>query len=310
MRNRLLGCFGLGALALTAFGSASLVSAQTVGYWRFESGAFLADSSGNGFNLSATSSAWGDAPSATTTQYALGESGAGSSYPRAFTGVGANNGAAQGGATGASFSGNYFRVTDKPEFTFTNGFTIEAFITPSTASGTGRTIAGQGAGLKDGGWFFGFNNANQLILQFSRDAGDWGAVLSNQGTGSDYTFQANHDYFVAMSMSINPGVSYQITFFIQDLTEGGDLVSINRSGSGSSIALYDTAAALTIGGSAVGVFSGVIDEVRLSAGALTAEQLLIASATAIPEPSSYAVIAGVLAGFVVLRRPAGRRRSA
>lgn len=306
--RRVFSFVGGGALALAACVFSQSASAQTVGYWRFESGSFLSDSSGNGFGLSATSSSFGDAPTVATTQYALGASGAGSAYPRAFSGgIGANNGAAQGGGAGGSFSGNYFRVTDKPEFTFTNGFTVEALVTPSTASGAGRTIAAQGAGLTNGGWFFGFDSSNRLSLQFSRGEGTWGSVLSSQHTGTDYTFQVNHDYFVAMALSINPGVSYQVTFFVQDLTAGGELVSISRSGSGATVALYDTSTALTIGGSAVGVFAGVLDEVRLSAGALSAEQLLIG--TAIPEPSSYALIVGALAGAVVLRRPGGRRRA-
>ena len=289
----------------TCLGSLT-ASAQTVGYWRFESGAFLSDSSGNAFSLVSVSSPYGDAATATTTQYALGATGAGSAYPRAFSdGIGANSGAAQGGGSGSSFSGNYFRVTDKPAFTFMNGFTLEAFVTPATASGAGRTIASQGGGLTDGGWWVGFDSSNRLAIQFSRAAGSWGSALSSQNTGTDYTFLANHDYFVAMSMSINPGVSYQVTFFIQDLTTGGELVTIGRSGTGATVALYDSATALTIGGSAVGSFSGVLDEVRLSAGALTSDQLLITAA--IPEPSSYALLAGGFVGLVMFHRRAGRR---
>jgi hypothetical protein len=41
-----------GLLIVVAFGAAN-VSAQTVGYWRFESGGFLDDSSGNGHHLTA-----------------------------------------------------------------------------------------------------------------------------------------------------------------------------------------------------------------------------------------------------------------
>ncbi|TLD68248.1 LamG domain-containing protein [Phragmitibacter flavus] len=238
----------------------SSAQAATVAHWRFEgdSSTWLLDSSGNGNHL--TNGGNG-------TSYVLPTSGAGSAFSDPIPQTGTPNLRALsfiGGGTGL------LRAPDSPAWT-TPTFTIEAQINLN-AVGALQSIAGHFSGASDPltrALLFHVNSSNNLSV-----------IINNNTFSSTLNLSAGTDYFVALAVDLTAPESQRLTFYLQDLTNGGTLQQSVRSANVTSV--NNTTADFSIGstGNPSSPFNGLIDEVRFSNSTLTANQLLIA-----PEPS-------------------------
>jgi hypothetical protein len=287
----------IGAFLLACTGTAA-VSAQTIAYWRFEgdSTAFLSDSSGNGRTLTALNS---------VEQLALPASGAGSAFfdPVPRTGA-ANLSAAHKtiyGATTNEASRTFLRAADADAFT-SNTVTVEALVNFAQRPTTNTLVFVAGHFTSTGnqrGYAMIVNNQSNLL----------GVALSADGANatqyfSDFTIANGKDYYFGVSINLTAATAQErsVTFFLQNLTDGGELLSQTVTGISQS-ALFNAASAFGIGaqgnGNSSENWSGLIDEVRVSNVALSANQLLVA----IPEPSSAAALLGLAGlGFAATRR--------
>ncbi|MBI1370046.1 MAG: hypothetical protein GC162_15505 [Planctomycetes bacterium] len=282
--------------ALPFMGGTPVIGA-TVGYWRFEGAAtvtaganndFLDDYSGNGLALST-------AGTPTVTQYNLPGSGTGSKYPNPVPS------GSQSNTKAATFpNGGYLAVADAPILTV-HDFTAEAFITKTANTSGTQYIASQW--LVSGNqrsWSFGVagtsdisgnpGSANDLFIGLSDAGSDAGVVVS----GIDIAL--NKDYYVAVSFDESNFAS-GVTFYIQNLTDGGPLQVVTKSHTIAS--LFDSNTFLRIGtfNGSSSPWNGAIDEVRLSNTVLTASQLLI-----VPTPTALPAGLGLLGLFSLRRR--------
>jgi hypothetical protein len=262
------------AAAMLLILQAGTSSAATIHYWQFEnSPGFLVDSEG-----SATLSAVGSA-----VQVALPESGRGSSFGDVVAG--------DAWALEVQGNGRLTLTMDdltRDELTM-NDFTVEVLAHADTLIGSfGNTLAGAADAQQHTGvaWILQVRNT-QLAL-----------VLCNGGSCeieySGISVPTGKDYYLAAAVDLDGG---QTTFFAQNLTDAGSLQSTTRS---FDITTLNSPTKFVIGAAGDGTlyFDGLIDEVRISNTALSAEQLLI-----IPEPSTALVLGLGLAGLAA----AGRR---
>ena len=294
--NRLLLCC-LPTLVFLA--SVASVHSQTIGYWRFEGDAasYLSDSGPNALGPLVVG---GTMPSPED----ITDAGAGFNFPNPVPQNGMAN--VQAANFGTTQSG-HFAVFDTPAFTVSD-FTIEAFVNLAeddtneilyiasqyNASNPNRSWAfgiGGGSGTRDQG---------ELMLVLSDDGNSTSVIESNLATLLD----VGDDYYVAATY--DETISDEVTFFIQNLTDNGDLMMATVPHSITD--LHDTSSPFRIGtynNEASRRWQGLIDEVRFSSGVLPANQLLVA---AVPEPSSLAifVFVGVITGVAFVAR--GRKR--
>lgn len=180
-----------------------------------------------------------------------------------------------------------FRAQNSKAIALDNGFTIEAYVVPRSVAETGavRHIAAKWDGdLKTPGWSFGITGKGSrrkpltLVLQTSgkRRDGTSGEVV----VFSDQTVQMNKPYFMAASVSYatteKPG---KIVFALKDLSNDDEPLL-------QATVEHDLTGGLqndwpfTIGGRSgarLDSFHGVIDDVRLSQGALDTAQLMYQS---------------------------------
>jgi hypothetical protein len=190
-----------------------------------------------------------------------------------------------------------------------SALTVEAFInlTSVNSASQARVIAAQFGGTTPTRAFnFGvagngsgaFGDDRTLFLQVN--------TVSDVIQNIDSTFRLTLgvDYFVAVSIdpgSLNAGADGTVTFYLKDLTNGGELQTVSATATGLS-AFVDANNVITIGSAGTGAGSrwdGVIDEVRLSDAVLGGDQLLIA---VVPEPTTCALVLGGLMLAGVLRR--------
>lgn len=246
--------------------------AATMGHWKFEPDAFLTDSSGN-----ADLTVNGGVP-----QVTYPSAGRGGDFP-----AGHQAGAELGG-TGQYFGADIGALT--------GDITVEAFIhRDSNAADWGQLIVGQ----------FSAGNINSGSWSFEvRVNGNWGTeagelVFGTPGQGgipilSGLVVDLNKDYYVAAAVDMVDGSA---TFFTQNLTDGGELLSSTVAHSRTGLNSYATA---WIGETPDGynyTFDGIIDEVRISDGVLGQHELLV---SAVPLPAGawlFASAIGLIAGF-------------
>tara|TARA_R100000027_G_scaffold1806_4_gene2010 strand:- start:4048 stop:4896 length:849 start_codon:yes stop_codon:yes gene_type:complete len=266
--------------------SSSVLPAATLGYYRFESGAFQDNSQGTGSGLLNLGS--------TPTQLAIPASGTGSAFPTTIEQTGASN-----GSLASLFGSDRFAVSDASSINITSDFTIEAFIdrkaTTSTTqyiasnwytSGNYRSFALGVAGTTG----VGGGSAGALFLLLS----DGGSDVSIFQTG--LTIGLDTDYYVGVSFDQSDQTS-GITFYTQDLTSGGALL---QSSIGHDIDHLNVGSgALQIGAydGNKSNFQGLVDEVRISNTALSESELLV-----IPEPSAFALVLSGSAFLCIARR--------
>jgi hypothetical protein len=174
------------------------------------------------------------------------------------------------------------------------GFTIEAVVVPRSVSDSGavRAIAALGVTSKrEGAWQFGITGQKSrrapmvLVLQChgKRADGSFGEAVYF----SNLRLTMNKPYFVAASLTFaKDGQPGRVAFTLKDLANDDEpLLHDQVEG---ALAQLDTGThPFHIGGKHAepeGSFHGVVDDVRLSAGALPDERLLYASED--PQPST------------------------
>lgn len=224
-------------------------------------------------------------------QVALAAAGAGAAFPRLFCFGGGTNGHA---ARFSAASGDVFTCADSPLLPASNmPFTVEAFVNLASggAGGTFRTIAAHGTGSTGGtlAWQLvvtgeaSGQGPRRLVLQFCADNN--GAVAGTLDTiNSGFELQTNVDYYVAAAFTPTNTSASGITFTFKDLTAGGALQSSSRTHTQTS--LFNSSAAFAVGNRydrGTG-WDGLIDEFRLTARALAADELLISALAAPSAP--------------------------
>ncbi|NBV52597.1 MAG: DUF1549 domain-containing protein [Verrucomicrobia bacterium] len=172
------------------------------------------------------------------------------------------------------------------EADFAQGFTIEAVIVPRTVSETGavRVIAAQDGKGKDGYWQFGVTGQKSrraprvLVLQAIGPLND--GKVGEAVQFSNLRIEMNKPYYVAAAVRYadknGPG---EVSFTLKDLANDDepllhDRVATNLTG------VRTAALPIQLGGKGAdreSSFHGVIDDVRLSAGALDDQALLYAN---------------------------------
>ncbi|MDY0165618.1 MAG: autotransporter-associated beta strand repeat-containing protein [Thermoguttaceae bacterium] len=258
---------GVFALAAALF-LGSTTSGATIGYWRFEGTGsdWLLDSSGsaNQHNLTMQGS---------PLQYALPATGPGSVFPNPIPLTGQTNQSAA--RLDQSGTKQWFTAPDDDDFTFAAAFTVEGFLNIDSTSGS-AVVAGHwdGTSANQRSWFLDVvGGSGALRVYLSPNGSSANAITSS------LAIAPNKDYFVGAAVELaESGVSNSgtVTFYLKNLTDGGPMVSETKSHSTSG--LYDSSAPLAIGSRSrsggYSYFPGIIDEVRLTDGALNSGQLL------------------------------------
>jgi hypothetical protein len=251
-----------------------------VGYWRFESGGFLLDSSGNDRSLTTPGA------SAAPTELARPNSGDGADFPEFIPATGQSNDGL------ARFDGgDRFQRADEPAFTDTS-FTIEAFVNTASLSGSQKSVAGLWSSTDNQrSWLFSVGGSLQLNFLLSTTGSNTITVVSTLPA-----LELDKDYYIGLSVNVADTSANGLTFFQQNLTDGGPLLSQKSTHTGTN--LFDANVNFTIGSTdqPSSQWSGLIDEVRYSDSRLAASELLV-----VPEPSTLALL-GVSLGFFVRRR--------
>jgi hypothetical protein len=289
---------GLLALGLSGLMASSL-SAATLAYWEFETPSLTVDSSGNNYTLTMESDRIG--------AYTLPTgSGAGSAFPKTIYGQ-ANTQAIQGLYTDTSFSLSNMNApsTLTTALNSASSFTLEAFINMSAKGTSTRSILGLGGGQTDGCWTLGVSSGTSglgdsvLFFQYARDTGTWGNnSLTNLNT--HYQIEVGKDYYIALSMNKFDETTDGVIFYIKNLTDDTDMVTITLSRSAAAATMYDsTTYDLTIGNSITATpWAGTIDNVRISDAQVAVPDLLISN---IPEASSAMWLGGLIAVLAAMR---------
>ena len=253
-----------------------LAHAAVVGDWRFEPGAFTADSAGG-----ATLTAHGNVAQVT--------------YPSA--GRGADFPASHLAGADIATNGQYFGATITPvqDFTIEAFFNLDSIAQHGAGFHWGALIAGafSGSNINSGAWDFevrldGFSGSarGELVV------GLMGAPMLKSGI----VILPNKDYYAAAAVDLDQHGS--ATFYVQNLTDGGPLQKVTVANGTSSRPVYST---LWIGETPDGfnfLFDGVIDQVRLSGTVLPQSQLLISS---VPVPAGHALMVSALVALGAFR---------
>ncbi|TLD68247.1 LamG domain-containing protein [Phragmitibacter flavus] len=261
----------------------SSTQAATVAHWRFEGDTttWLQDSSSNAHHLSNTNS--------TSTQLLLPATGDGSSFANPIPQSGLPNLS----ATSFTGSGSGIMATAGSSSWTSNTFTIEAMVNISNTTGL-KTIVGHLSQTLGRSWLLGIQN-NQLSILL----GDGASATETYHTPSspNFTLALDKDYYVAVAVNLNAvNASERLTFYIQNLTDDGPLISTLFTSLFTSLEGSTDGLAIGSTGHASSRFTGLIDEVRFSNTTLSASQLLV------PEPSRALLLSLGAALFITNRR--------
>lgn len=247
------------------------VFAATVGYWRFESDAFLGDTGGHAagpFNLT------NGGTTNNNDVYSLPTTGPGAAIPRTIPRTGAANAS---GAWLTRSEQDLFTVPFNSAFAPLS-FTIEAMI-HYPSSGGGTIFSARRTDERS--FEFYVTQTFGLVLWWRGDSG--GGYITQSSTSASLSApQSGKDYYVAVVFKYTGGPA-EVTFYQKNLTDGGSLLSSTHT-----LNIYyclPPQAPPTIGQSPEwnSTFNGLIDEVRFSDAVLTSSQLLISTASVAPE---------------------------
>ena len=180
---------------------------------------------------------------------------------------------------------------------FAKGFTIEGVIVPRTVSDTGavRVIAAQvGKGKEDGSWQFGVTGQKSrraprvLVLQAHGPL--LGGTFGEAVQFSNLRIEMNKPYYASAAVRYadqnGPG---EVTFTLKDLANDDEPLLHDRVPT-SLTGIRTAAQPIQLGGKGAdreSSFHGVIDDLRLSAGALSDEALLYSNEDMRPDTLGF-----------------------
>jgi hypothetical protein len=190
-----------------------------------------------------------------------------------------------------------FLAPGATETDFAKGFTIEAVIVPRTVSDTGalRVIAAQvGKGKADGYWQFGVTGQKSrraprvLVLQAHGPL--LGGTFGEAVQFSNLRIEMNKPYYASASVRYadknGPG---EVSFTLKDLANDDEPLLHDRVTT-SLTGLRTATQPIQLGGKGAdreSSFHGVIDDLRLSAGALTDQALLYSNEDMRPDTLGF-----------------------
>ena len=162
-------------------------------------------------------------------------------------------------------------------------FTIESFVLLRSVfdSGAVRTVAAKWNGdVREPGWSFGITGRQSrrkpqtLVLQFAgkKTNGTFGEEVAF----SDQHIELNKPYYLAAAVKLaRDGKPGEVTFYVKDLSNDDEPLLVAKVAHQLASG-FDNQQPFTIGtrGSKGSHFDGLVDDVRLSRGALGVEQLL------------------------------------
>ncbi len=280
------------SLLLLPLAMSATANAASIGYYRFENGSFLTDSSGNDNTLTVETSPINRTP----VEYALPVSGDGSDF---FNPV-PQNGLANGQAAsfdGAGDNGDRFRTNSNSAF-LSSTFTLELMFNANNLTNNQLLVGVFDASQDDRAWGLFLHTSGQLQLALSSDGANSSSLFSNTGTASTggtptgLTIAADTDYYAAVSVDL----SGDVNFYLKNLTTNGSLLTSTFTSPLGSLHTDYSVFSIGAQGSNSGSgsrFGGIIDEVRYSNTVLPQSELLV-----IPEPSTIVLFG--LTGMAML----------
>jgi hypothetical protein len=234
-------------------------------------------------------------------------SGAGSAFPKSIYGQ-ANAQAIHGLKAGSGFgaSNMYAPSTLTTALNSTSSFTLEAFVNLAGTKSMTQAILGLGGGQVGGSWTLGVSSTTSglgnsvLFFQYARIAGGTWATSQLVNLNTHYQIEVGKDYYIAISIDKTDETSNGVIFYIKNLTDDADMITISLSREAGQGVMYDsTSYDLTIGNSITAIpWAGTIDNVRISDTQLAVPDLLISN---IPEASSAMWLGGLVAALAAMR---------
>jgi Concanavalin A-like lectin/glucanases superfamily/PEP-CTERM motif len=272
------------AAPFALFAAVAALPAQTlIHQWDFNSSPNTAVVGGTTLTLSGTNATMGTSAGVSGTAY---DNSAGAAY---------------GGSSYASTGSFSSSLTSVTQLSFTLWVKIDT--TPVQFS---RLIVIGPSGTADSG------NSNSIGLLFN---GSTGLQINASGQGNNstgtYTPTTGVWTFLAGTINNTGGSSATVTFYAG--TESTSVSQIGSTVSGTMFGPFNMTSGgnstVLIGGRSSGgrQFDGLIDDVRIYTGVLDSTQVENVRLASIPEPSSYAALAGIGALALVAAR---RRRAA
>lgn len=214
-----------------------------------------------------------------TSVYALPVSGPGSAFPNPVSRPGLlNTQAADFGLAGAYDAGRMLFVTDSAPPPWGPTLTVEAFIHAASLDDTNERIIAAHGSISGGGssqpaWSLGVDPVGVLVFRANAS----GSPAADVVLASNLTIEPGRDYYVAVTFDAGT-----VTFFLQDLEAGTDLVSEVATpvdiGLATPTRLFAPSAPFLIGNLATGdrAWHGLIDEVRISYEVVAEDDLITA----------------------------------
>jgi alpha/beta superfamily hydrolase len=243
-----------------------LPKSEPIAYWRFESDlSFLDDSAEDNHSLTTG----GTAPTYT----ALPNTSQGEDLPTSIPTTGADNeGAALLSGAGYFTAGNDTSLQP-------SSFTIEAFVSTTGFGTSTQYIASRyTSSSSNRGWSFGMTGTTSVTG--TSDTGELFMVVSADGTdgtvvGSGQTLTAEDDYYVSLSFTAGQA----IVFRTMNLSDETPILTTTEVSSPVTTLHNSSSTSFLIGAYNGGNnrWNGLIDEVRISSGALIESHLLITS---------------------------------
>lgn len=185
--------------------------------------------------------------------------------------------------------------------TLTNDFSVMAWINiPSTVGVANHStvIFGTNAG---NGWAIGFQGLEQGATQGQPYYVNYGIAAFDLGAASSASLLPTNTW---VNLAITKSSTAGLTFYLN-----GQVVGNIAGATGAATQSATNNWYIGNGGDLARQFVGSIDELRIYNGVLNQAQ--IQSISAVPEPSTYAALAGLTAlGLVIARRRSARARAA
>lgn len=249
-------------------GLCGTAQAETVGWWRFEPGAFLADSGGHPdgpFDLTNLGANNGN------DAYALPVSGMGSAFPRVIPQTGAaNSGAAL--FTSGETPADAFTIPYHAAFN-SLAFTIEAIV-HIPAGGVSVPLLAADDASDDTVYGMSVSSTNGVLLSV-KGLAPGPSVLKTSVSSNLVAPAAGKDYYLAVSFQGSTTGYGQVTFRQKNLTDNTALLS-GPPRVAPVLLLVPPSKPLRLGGYSFAYdWGGVVDEVRFSNSVLTVSGLMI-----------------------------------